>query len=165
MRPIEAAPAAVAVCNLGLEHVLANRKKDRSTHLAVTNTPADKLFRIGWNILFHDVVLAAAAATLCLLDQALRGTAKAESTTLGRAAAALRSAVAGGRPWLARRSLAPLRDHLGQATWDAMAALLDECPTLAGVLKSCGERDVTFFATHEHLEAAQGFLAHPSLVP
>lgn len=158
LRPIEAAPATVAVCNLGLEHVLAE-KKARSPILALKTIAADKLFRIGWNILYHEVVLAAVASAQGLLAQAIGQAGAGGARTLERAAAALRTAVANGKPWGALANLAPLEELVGPATWDAWSALLDECPTLAGVLSNGKDDAVTFIATHAQLEAAQAFLA------
>lgn len=158
MRPIEAAPAVVAVCNLGLEHVLV-RKQERSAMLAVKSVSADKLFRIGWNILFHDVVLVAAAGAQRALDRAIERASSGESRTVERAAAALRSAVANGKPWVALRALRPMREQLGQASWNAVSALLDECPTLAGPLVSRDGSEGTLIASQEQVRVAQAFIA------
>lgn len=159
MRPVEAVPAAVAACNLALEH-LVERDESRSPLAILATASADKLFAIAWNILFHEITLPAAAAAGRLLAQAQAHTTKADSQALGHAATALRSAVASGKPWLALRSLDPLADQLGPAKEEALSALLDECPTLAGALKSPEERDVTFIASRAQILAAQTFLAH-----
>jgi hypothetical protein len=153
MRPIEAAPAVVAVCNLGLEHVLAT-KKERTPLQGLRNTSADKLFKIGWNLLFHEVVLAAATGAQHMVVQAIEH-APDGSKALERAAAALRSAVAAGKPWIALRSLQPLQEHLGQATWASLSALLDECPALVGGESAEG----TFIATQKQIASAQAFIA------
>lgn len=158
MRPIEAAPAAVAVCNLGVQHVLIN-KTERSAALAVKSISADRLFRLGWSILYHDLVMVAAAGADRIVTQAIERSSGVESQALSRAAAALRSAVANGKPWVALRGLAPLEERLGQADWTALSALLDACPTLAGRLASNEDGEVTFIASHAQLETARAFVA------
>jgi len=77
------------------------------------------------------------------------------SKALERAAAALRSAVAAGKPWIALRGLQPLQEHLDQATWVSLSALLDECPALVGGESAEG----TFIATQKQVGAAQAFIA------
>jgi len=60
-RPLEAARAALAVCNLGLAHRLATtRAQDATLKLQVDG--ADKLFRLGWHLLQRDVVRVANTA-------------------------------------------------------------------------------------------------------
>ncbi len=154
MRPVEAARAAVATCTLGLAHTLAATRKRRSPALALKSTPADKLFRIGWNILFRDVVGAAATTAEALLA---RESLPAEPDQQ-RAAAALRSAIAAGKPWLALRSLDVLEQRLGQPAFSALAALLDECPSLAGKLSTSATDEIELISTDEQIKAARAFL-------
>jgi hypothetical protein len=69
-RPIEAADAAVAVCNLGLERFLRDEAGEGSTSEATVEEAAQlltrqelvKLFQIGWSLLHRDVLLFAARA-------------------------------------------------------------------------------------------------------
>jgi hypothetical protein len=151
MRPVEAARAAVATCNLGLARTLTGSKRP-SPALALKRTPADKLFRIGWNVLFHEVVSAAAATAEQLL------TRFAAPPDLKRAAAALRSAVAAGKPWLALRSLDLLEQPIGQQASSTLAALMDECPRLTTKGSARAQAPLDFIATEDQLQTARGFL-------
>ena len=150
MRPVEAARAAVATCNLGLARACAGTRESPS--LALKKTSADKLFRIGWNILFHAVVSPAAATAAKLLAREM------PKSHLQRAATALRSALAAGKPWLALRDLEVLEERVGQPTFAALAALLDECPSLAGKLLSSAQEQIQFIATDAQIETARAFL-------
>jgi hypothetical protein len=159
MRPVEAARAAVATCNLGLAHLLGGHGKPEAGVRMLEGTPADKLFLVGWNILFHRVVLPAAEKAKELLVRAADSAAdRAGKRDLERAAAAVRSAIAAGKPWVARRSLEALADRVDQPVLAAVTALLGECPTLAGQLSSQGSREIEFIATGEQLGAVRSFL-------
>jgi hypothetical protein len=149
LRPVEAASATVATCNLGLGKIL-----DRFANptLALQATPADKLFRIGWNILFHDVVLSAASTAEALLA--------AHRSTDRRAAASLHSAIAAGKPWLALAALEALQEHIDRPMLAVLIALMDECPSLAGRLSRDSQSN-QFISTTEEVRAAQSFLAQP----
>jgi hypothetical protein len=151
MRPVEAARAAVATCSLGLARALAGT--GASPALALKRASADKLFRIGWNILFHAVVSTAATTAAQLLARAM------PTSHLQRAATALRSAMAAGKPWLALHSLEVLEERVGQPAFAALAALLDECPSLAGRLLPSAKEQIQFIATGTQVEAARAFLA------
>ena len=156
MRPVEAARAAVATCSLGLAHALAALRRRASPALTLKRTPADKLFRIGWRILFHDVVSVAATATEKLLARETSAT----KLDLQQATSALRSAVAAGKPWLALRSLDVLEHHLGQPALAMLAALLDECPSLTAELSATADGASEFIATDEQVQVARRFLKH-----
>lgn len=149
LRPVEAATAAVATANLGLEQLRAGQGKRVTAARLLTDTPVDKLFLVGARLLFHDVVLPAAERAAALL---------ANSAAAGDASA-VRSAIASGKPWTARRRLAVLAERLDQPTFTALAALLDQCPTLAGGLapRELGQGD--FIATSAELATVRAFLA------
>jgi hypothetical protein len=160
MRPVEAARACVATCNLGLDRLLQGKQRSASALTAVTNTAADKLFRMGWNVLFHEVVLTAAVTAQSLLAQAIRvpddGWGKRD---LERVLADLRSAMDAGKPWIAVRSLSVLEGRLGPTAFTALAALLDQCPTLAGQLATAANEESEFIATNHQLGTVAAFLA------
>jgi hypothetical protein len=149
MRPVEAARAAVSTCNLGLQYVLQGRAKPPA--LALKQTSADKLFRIGWNVLFHDVIRTAAETAKGILSQLT-------SPAAARAMASLRSSIAAGKPWLASRALEVLEDLVDDADLATLSALLDECPSLAGKLSTVAAAESEFIATKQQVEAAQQFL-------
>jgi hypothetical protein len=125
--------------------------------LALKQTSVDKLFRVGWNVLFHDVVLGAAKAAEAVLASAGHASSPNTTKSLARAAAALRSAVAAGKPWIALRDLACLEERLGHATFVTLSALLDECPSLLPVAGDEGS-DVVFIGSDEQLQTARGLL-------
>jgi hypothetical protein len=149
LRPVEAATAAVATANLGLEQLRAGQGKRATAARLLADTTADRLFLVGESLLFHDLVRPAAERAAALL---------AKSAAAGDAAA-VRSALASGKPWTARRRLDILAARLGQPTFAALAALIDECPTLAGRLAPQGTGSSEFIATQAQLAAARAFLA------
>lgn len=159
LRPVEATRVALATCNLGLQHLLAGKGRRAAADRLLASTPADRLFLVGWNLLFHDVVLAAAERASKLLA---RTTAAADDLASKRAheraAAALRSAIANGKPWTARRQLDVLAARLGEPTFATLIALLDECPTLVGQLAPRQVGASEFIASQDQLAAAREFL-------
>ncbi len=161
MRPVEAARAAVTTSNLGLTRVLA-AKPGSSPVRILAGTPADRLFRIGWNVLFRDLVCPAIGSADALLSRLAGTRGRAD---LQRAHAALNSAIASGRPWIALHSLQVLAEGLSPGTLAALLGLLDECPCLAGDLATGEDGAIRFVATEKDLERARGFLekiSHPA---
>ena len=90
-RPLEAAEAAIAACNLGLE-------ERPGTSLA--GTGAVTLFRIGWHVLHREVVVPARAARLASADPE----ARRALAGLAGDCPSLTGALATGRAFLAGRS-------------------------------------------------------------
>lgn len=146
-RPLEAAEAAVAVCNLGLEHLAPTQQ---SAAALLAHERADKLFRIGWKLL-DPLLLEAVEKITGLLE---RRAQSVRSSRLARTTADARAVAASAKPWRVRRFLAELTDVLDDTTRDRLDALLRELPLLAG--EPGAER--SFFATIEQLEAARSFL-------
>lgn len=66
MRPAEAVQIALATCNLGLELVMAS--EDRTPAEALTEHPADRLFRVAWSRLNADVGEHGLMATLAEIE-------------------------------------------------------------------------------------------------
>jgi hypothetical protein len=159
LRPAEAARAAVAVCNLGIEHLV---HEEAGTADAALAGGADKLFRVGWRILWQEVSGPAARKLAALLGQA-GADQRAPPDTLERGARALRSAVAAGKPWTARGRLGVVRE-LGEPG-PALLALIDECPHLDGTLaERTGEEGprapgaIAFISTAKQLGSVKKFL-------
>jgi hypothetical protein len=156
-RPTEAARAGMAVCNLGLEYLAESKASTVDQALA---GGADKLFRVGWRVLAQDVALPAARRLAALLGESDSRQRMADSAR-EQAVAALRSGIAAGRPWTARRKLSELADHGRLA---ALLALLDECPHLAGDaagLVAASGSELAFISCTRQLRAVAGFLAGP----
>jgi hypothetical protein len=162
VRPLEAAHAAVAACNLGIEHLLQNQSAPATAVAVLEDAGADKLFRIGWRLLTEDVVLPAARAfEKRLTAEARTANDRARAQRLERANHTLNAAVKAGKPWLAIGKLADLD---GDSEMTTLLALIDECPSLRGKL-DCGagaKQTATgprFIATRQQLRAVQAFLA------
>jgi len=161
MRPAEAARAAVAVCDLGLDHLVEGEAKTVDGALA---EGADKLFRVGWRLLAQEVAGPAARKLEAILVQA-RGKDGAVDQALARAVAALHSALAAGKPWTARNKLAVLRELGEPAAATALLSLIDECPHLGRVLtgtasarKPGAAGELEFISTGEQLRSVKAFL-------
>ncbi|MCC6751452.1 MAG: hypothetical protein IT371_27620 [Deltaproteobacteria bacterium] len=163
-RPLEAAEAAVAICNLGLELLEeTEERRDATQAPALASVAADVLFRLGWARL-HRLGEAAASSVERLLvarQAALAGTT--EARRVERAIAEVRSAMRAGRPWRARRQLATLQESLDEtldpADLEALRGLLEECPQRAGALRTGAERrELAFIARCEELEHVSAFL-------
>lgn len=149
-RPLEAAEAVVAVCSLGLEQTLAEaaepsgppdgpRPPDVDLRRAATvlgRLGADRIFRLGWYLLHREVSLPVLRALAEASERAVRSPGRTllplQRTKLERASAALRAALAAGKPWAARSQLATLVQLgvIDASLRTTLAALLDEYPGL-----------------------------------
>lgn len=118
-RTVEAADAVLAVCNLGLERALGERRATADLVAA---------FRSGWRILHEDVVAFVARRLHDVLadircgDRALQ----AGVDTLRRRLAAELQA---GRPWRAAQDLDVL-SSLDLPSWSILTDLVAECPAV-----------------------------------
>jgi hypothetical protein len=162
LRPLESAHAAVAACNLGIEHLLQVASARTTAVAVLERQSADKVFRIGWRLLSEDVVLPAARALeKWLTDQARAENHRGRAQPLDLASRTLHSALTAGKPWLALGKLANLEVDIEMTT---LLALIDECPSLCGTLASGSGAKGTvagprFIATHQQVRAVQAFLA------
>jgi hypothetical protein len=145
MRGLEAARAAMATISLGIDHLAAGGLPVTVIRLE----SVDKLFRIGWHLLFSDIVMPAARA---LEPQLVMSGATFQARALG-------AAIKSGKPWPALPSVRAL--ILDSAEISTLLALSDECPTLRGLLaqptdSSCA---LAFVANRSQLQAVRDFLA------
>ena len=145
-RPItaqEASDAAVATCNLGLEHWPAHWMPAK----AGAALPDDFLvehdlvsvFQVGWTVLFNDVCMYAAKQLIGVLKQV-----RCDDRETRAALHALRSEMTkhmkAGAPWRARDAL-DVMTILDMPAWATLLGLIDECPVLhAGIGASLGSR-------------------------
>jgi len=166
LRPLESARLAVAVCNLGIEHMLRDEPARAPATTVLHHQGADKLFRIGWRLLVQEVVLPAASTVEKLLVRATAGQSDRELLRrLEQASRALHSAIAAGKPWTALRQLAALEEHVDPETSNTLLALLDETPSQRGKLASptaaagSADHDVKFISTRQQIRSIQAFLA------
>ncbi len=143
-RPVEAAEAAIATCNLGFEKLLAGSTARASQ--AVRRCSADHAFRIGWHLLFHDVSMHAAAA----LERSL-----VERNVAAKIVSSVRAAIADQKPWLIRPRLRAIGTSLADDERVLFHHLIDRCPTLPPAHAGQSAR---FLATLADLELARGLL-------
>jgi hypothetical protein len=169
-RPIEAAEAAMAGCNLGLERMVSKASAKAPSPRAVeilAREGADRLFRRGWQLLHDEVVLPAGRAVLRVLTRKPKDRPKALpereiAVELKRAAQAMGLALSAGKPWECRNELEVLEVLLAPHQRTAVLALLEECPSLAGPLKAraeVGSSRGSFIATLKQVWQIRAFLA------
>jgi hypothetical protein len=130
-RPPEAARAAAAACNLGLENWPRAWLPDRGS-----TPPADILvhhdlvtvFRVGWSVLHERVSLHTARSLVEILSRLTRhdGGLHAELAELRDG---LRKQVKAGTPWRERDNLDALA-ALDLPTWSVLVGLVDQCPVV-----------------------------------
>lgn len=168
-RPLEAAEAAVAVCNLGCEHVSkaaarGARTLDESSSAILLQHSADKLFRIGWHILFHDVVLVATRTIEALLSRSLSKVSDRDvAAALGKLERDLKRLTGflhgQGKPWLLRGKLDVLDAIVDVKVRTALQALIDECPRLAPSAATSAPEGLTFIATLRQVSESKTLLS------
>jgi hypothetical protein len=139
-RPAEAAQAALATSDLGLEALVSRGSSTQDAARVLAEHGLVRAFGIGWNLLHRDLSMAtgeALCAALARRQRAARGSSdRWSSRAMGELRSALERDLAAGTPWRARARLAALR-----AVWDAPAVdtlqcLIDECPTFDGAFLS-----------------------------
>jgi hypothetical protein len=118
-RTVEAAEAALAACNLGLENW--PRRWAPAADLV-------SAFRVGWSVAHEQVCLHAARRLVDLVADlgCDDGDVGDRLRTLGRRMA---SQVKAGTPWRAREDLDVIA-ILDPPSWATLQGLVDECPTL-----------------------------------
>jgi hypothetical protein len=119
-RPAEAARAAVAMVNLGLDYCVEAGERSPDVTLA---RGVDRLFRVGYRLLVDEVALPVARG---LLERLTARTAldRRPDVVLARSIATLRAGITAGKPWSARAHLGGLSDVVSPA----ILAAIDECP-------------------------------------
>lgn len=123
----EAADGAASTCNLGLEcwpTPIDERFLERHNLI--------ETFEAGWSVLYRDVSLFVAGRLQAILAELTNIDAHTAAgiRTLRRKLAAEHAA---GTPWLARDA-AEVLALLDAATWTAIVALIDECPTVPAAM-------------------------------
>jgi hypothetical protein len=152
LRPLDAAEAALATCNLGLERALVDpddghgRNNGRAPSTAsaaerLEQLSCDVLFRIGRRLLHDEVSRPAAAAVERVATRLAHATAAPrERVPLERLAAAARTALKEGRMAVLATRLDVLAGGLDDAPLACLAALSDELPALLSVDGATPER-------------------------
>ena len=126
--PQEASEAAVAVCNLGLEHTpdLPDDHLLRQDLIGV--------FQIGWKTLHEDVAMFAAGQLIDTLTRFRIGDREIQAE-LNFLRMEMMKQWRAGTPWRARRRLEVIA-MLDAPAWAALAALIDECPVRHAALQA-----------------------------
>lgn len=153
--PRDASEAVAATCNLGLECWPGGWGPASATDLVTA-------FKVGWSVLYRDVLLESAEAVVVALDQ-IHTTDQALQFDLRVLRRELRRACDAGTPWQTCERLEVL-SPLDLPTWAALTALLDECPVMLANVSSGGHvlkfnpSEFQFIAGRTHLSAVNEFL-------
>ena len=127
LRPLDAAQAALATCNLGFEHA----RPEHSAANQLDRLSCDVLFRIGCRLLHDAVSRPAAAAIERLASGAARATSvPSQRASLTRLADAARAALKENRPASPGARLDVLAGTLEPEKLALLAALSDDVPAL-----------------------------------
>jgi hypothetical protein len=173
----EASDAAVAICNVGLEHWPA-RWPEAETHDAAatadlgTTLPDTFLvehdlvraFEVGWAVLHEDVSLFVAEHLIVILTDLRCLDAEVQSGLHALRRELVRHCAA-GTPWRARAALDVLA-MLDMPAWVGLVGLLDECPVLPAAVTAILERRTgaisamafEFISTIGHIRAVRAFM-------
>ncbi len=136
LRAVEAAQAAVAACNLGLERRMVREGASHSAGRVLVGTGLVELFGEGWRMLHEEVVAWTARAlveALARKGQSLPGEAVRVRVELERNLAA-------GRPWDSRKRLGILAPLLPRGVTELLRGLIDECPSFEGAFIATGDQ-------------------------
>ncbi len=135
----EAADAAVAVCNLGLESMPALPDDHLIAHDLIG------VFQVGWTILYKDVAIHAAKTLIAALAD-LRSTDDEVQTALNMLRVQLRKHVKAGTPWRAEEALDVIA-ILDKPAWAALVGLIAECPVMHAAIAAHGSGALTIDAS------------------
>jgi hypothetical protein len=136
LRPLDAAEAALATCNLGLERALADgddegRSAEERAAEELERLGCDVLFRVGWRLLQDEVVLPAAAAVERLAAHLSRAAVEADDrAALERLATTARTACKERRPAPLTARLDVLTGAMDEGQGALLAALCDQVPSV-----------------------------------
>jgi hypothetical protein len=157
--PQEASDAALAVCNLGLEHWPVAVDDD-----ALVRYDLVQAFQIGWAVLHQRVGMAAARGLITALTS-MHSRDRDIQIGLTRLRAGLTKQIDAGTPWRARPLLEVVAS-LDLPAWAALRGLFDECPVMTSVLAASragtphrvSATAFEFVSERGHIEAIENFL-------
>jgi hypothetical protein len=129
----EAADAAVAICNLGLEQL-----PDAADYLLTHDLIA--AFQLGWTRLHEQASVFAANALIDILAEVRVADADVQSA-LNMLRLRLIREIENGTPWRAADALDVLTS-IDMPAWAALVALIAECPVIHGALVASIDRRV-----------------------
>jgi hypothetical protein len=159
----EASDAAIATCNLGLEHWPVQETGGEAPNPASRDLVT--AFEIGWSMLHEDVCLHVARHLLVLLRE-WRCSDEEIQDGLQALRLALRAQCDAGTPWRAREALDVIAT-LDPAAWTGLLGLIAECPVIPVALTAVLERRTgpisatrfEFISTAAQLDAVRAFMA------
>lgn len=126
-RPVEAADAVLAACNLGLERwPRIGEREPTSAFLASHDLVT--VFRLGFHVLYAEVSLEVARGLVAVLAD-LKVSDTAIQRDLQELRRRLSSQLEAGTPWRERDNLDVVA-VLDLPSWAVLTGLLDECPVL-----------------------------------
>jgi hypothetical protein len=135
----EAADAAVAVCNLGLER----RPALPDDHLVAHDLIG--VFQIGWTALHTEMAIHAAKTLVDALAD-VRSADDDVQTGLNMLRIQLRKQMKAGTPWRAEAALEVIA-ILDKPAWAALAGLIAECPVMHAAIPAHGSGALTIDAS------------------
>ena len=140
LTPKEAADAAAAICNLGLESMAAAGTVLADDFLAAHDLVG--VFQAGWAALYTDVCMYVAERLIEVLRQ-LRCEDRETQLAINTLRIELTKHWKAGEPWRARGAMDVLA-ILDMPAWAALLALVDECPVIhAGMRVSPAAKTAT----------------------
>jgi hypothetical protein len=150
----EAADAAAAICNLGLENWPSHwLERDLVT-----------AFQVGWAVLHRDVCMYAAEHLIDLLA-GIRCSDREIRLQLDGLRRDLIQGVRNREPWRARNAFDVIL-ILDAASWAALLALIDECPVIHAALSAARQHrrtidptDFMFISQNSQVAAVRQFMA------
>jgi len=138
LRPAEAAEAALAACNLGLEAVNAKTSADPATLMKAHD--AVHFFRVGWNRTFEQVITSTARTLAATILKAKDRRDPWITEQLRGISTSLLKALDAGCPWRCLEQLDTLEIVLEQTFVHDVKGLIDECATFHGEFVSTGKQ-------------------------
>jgi len=157
-RPGEAAEAALATTNLGMEYLLNERFEPESLVRFLSEHHMVKLFRVGWWILFREVSIHTAQAICAKLPNVPISDSWVKQQ-IEEVITALKSGMAKGSPWSARDALGVLECVFDQSLVHTLKQLLNECPSVtASILDRESPVEDEFISDRSQIEKVHRFL-------
>ena len=126
-RSVEAADAALAACNLGLEYWGGGKITTAPPDLLVRQDLVT-LFRAGWRILYEDVCLPTAARVVDVLSSLEVDDTELQSS-IADVVRGLKEQLKAGTPWREAENLDVIA-ILDQPSWATLVNLVAECPVV-----------------------------------